>query len=401
MHRLEPTGLQFGSTVTTVRKLSASELGIADDEVPFFHVFQIDDETWQVLSSETSRRGDEVIVRADITHFSWNLNASSTAVVFGQEEVHLTMTPSGFSIPTGEHVDITINLKSSSNVQASLWLLQSGLSATGKLSSFVKLADSTNKARATCGDDDGNGTYKYAFMGTATENGPEFLFIQGVLLLGHVYAVPADESFTVAAVGTATCSNDVAESAESGTAQSTGPPDGSHFVQVTTGDAQGGASYDIETGELVGRHDRTIEVLLITRVVPDPFALIVVADAPTSADDKSAIAISLYQSEQQGCVGGTSTGIFITETNALAFERSSAACAQPYDPARDATIIIYLVEEGSIYDFSVPDRPRPVPRHSDHRVSGWPRESSPWQMVNRSRYRRTSTATGTRRCSTG
>ena len=116
IYLLEPAGLQFSSPVTLLRRLSAAELGIGDDEIPFISVFHGNEDGWQVLSSEITREDDEIVVQADASHFTWNY-ASSWDDIFNDREltVRLRLSPSLVTAVTGQSVTVKATLESEVN----------------------------------------------------------------------------------------------------------------------------------------------------------------------------------------------------------------------------------------------------------------------------------------------
>ena len=80
VYQLTPDGAAFDVPVTTIRTLSASELGVSPDAVPLFHVFPGKDDGWAPLSTETTRDGDQLFVRAETTHFSPNVVVETAEV---------------------------------------------------------------------------------------------------------------------------------------------------------------------------------------------------------------------------------------------------------------------------------------------------------------------------------
>jgi len=240
VYELLPDGMTFSAPVSTVRTLSGSEFGIPDDEVPFFHVFHGGGETWEVLSSETSRDGDDVIVRADITHFTFYfLTLSET--VFGQT-VRMSMSPSAFTEPTGGSRVITTNLTIRSS-DVAIARRGRGLVHTGALSSFEVASPDT--ATATCGDSPGDGTYTVTFNGGARDESPEAEFIVAVSLVGGLF-VESEQDFRLGALGKATCTK------ASGDTDATGTPEAGPASDDVG--ASSAAAGPIASGTFQGRH---------------------------------------------------------------------------------------------------------------------------------------------------
>ncbi len=202
IYQLLPDGLTFEVPVTTVRQLSVSDLGIPDDAVPFFHVFQGLGDDWEALSTETSRDGELLIVRAETTHFSLNVAVESTRV--WDREVTMTLAPASFSASVGTSRTTVSNLELGPDlVTKGGWILSDNLFG-GALAGYTGkfYTGGPVESVATCGDVAGEGLYLFRYGGSVGLESPEALFL-GVASEFQMKVL--NKPFTVSAVGKATC----------------------------------------------------------------------------------------------------------------------------------------------------------------------------------------------------
>ena len=202
IYQLNPDGVVFDVPVLTVRRLSAANLGIGDNVVPFFHVFQGVADGWVPLSTETVRDGDSLVVEAETDHFSPNVVVETTTVL-GRETVQLSLEPAAFTIPVETHETTSWDRKvrSGSDVEEESRVLTfSGAVVAHQPSEYEDSFDDW----AICGDTPGEGTYGVKISGEFEEEGD----VEGIdeLILALFDAEPYFyEPYTVAANGMATC----------------------------------------------------------------------------------------------------------------------------------------------------------------------------------------------------
>ena len=159
VYQLTPDGVAFNTPVITVRTLSASALGVSPNAVPLFHVLQGKDDRWVPLSTDTTRDGDQLFVRAETTHFSPNVVVETTQV-FGYD-VELALTPATFTIPVhrGEYTEWSVDEPIGLDIEID----PAALLFSGALKSHDQLWASQVSAkwmgRATCGETPGDGTF--------------------------------------------------------------------------------------------------------------------------------------------------------------------------------------------------------------------------------------------------
>jgi hypothetical protein len=195
VYDLSPSGLEFSSPVRVVRTLSATELGVAENAVPFFHVFQGSGEEWEPLSTETSRSGDILTVVSETTHFSGNVSVETTKLYGG--EVTFELSP---AVAPPTPVRQSFNTTWARGVSGfSAHTVDVNGFATGALARYdVSL---TGTGVGTCGDAPGAGSYIASHTFEASASDPiDFLvfFLSGG-------ARPAPTSHTISAAGTVEC----------------------------------------------------------------------------------------------------------------------------------------------------------------------------------------------------
>lgn len=201
IYQLNPDGAVFDVPVLTVRRLSAANLGIANNVVPFFHVFQGIDDGWVPLSTETTRDGDSLVVVAETDHFSPNV-VVETSKVFGTSTVKLELEPAAFTAPIGGHESTSFSWDLA-EVRDSFGE-ERVLTFGGAVVAHEPSDDSPGANRAFCGDTAGEGVYGVEISGELEVEGD----VEGIdeMLLILFGAVPYSfEQFTVAANGMATC----------------------------------------------------------------------------------------------------------------------------------------------------------------------------------------------------
>lgn len=218
IYELRPDGTAFDVPVTMTRTLSAGELGVVGDAVPFFHVYQGSGETWVPLSSETSRQGDVIEIRAETSHFSSNV-AVSTIDVWGYGlELTMEMTPGSFTAPVGGSEEVDWHLDFPGDLD--FYSRHAEGFHSGALADFA--VDEAWRGTATCGEKPGSGTFTVRLDGRISDDRsvdlsdvaetPPDIFLQ--LFFG---ARAQSEPFTVSAVGNATCTESESEPESEGT----------------------------------------------------------------------------------------------------------------------------------------------------------------------------------------
>jgi len=205
IYELTPDGTVFDAPVTTERSVAASDLDVDEDAIPFFAVLQSDGEEWLPLSTDTSRDGATLTIRAETTHFSRNLAVDTTRVL-SDHGLILEMRPASFSAPVGTEVETRAALILID--REDLWINQldrSVSSFTGSLVSY-RFESFIRGWVAICGDAPGPGTYTATVGGRLTLEDPddpelpEDVFLRLVLGAGVVNA-----AFSMSVTGEATC----------------------------------------------------------------------------------------------------------------------------------------------------------------------------------------------------
>jgi len=266
-----------------------------------------------------------------------------------------------------------------------------GLEHSGALVDLV--AGGRMTAIATCGDTPGPGQITVALRGTATDDSPAGLFLQG---LGSLSGLLLEDDFIVAVRAGASCTEAKAEdggetAGDEGAGASTaaGPPDSSHFVEVTEGSAAGGNIFNNTDESHVGSNPESVPFFFVRPAVLSPQALVVVQDPPLFDDGTPAVGIEVYQGDQrQGCGTKPETTTFIEGiVSGLAFNGDSVGCLQLYDPTKPATIYLYVVIGDTIADHSLVIEPDTFPglgsvEFSDGIGSLHPPESAPFPVPN-------------------
>jgi hypothetical protein len=203
VYELSPDGAAFDVPVAVTRTLSAAELGIAADAVPFVSMFQGRGSDWTVLSTQTSRSGDEVLVRTEVDHFSANVAVASTEVWGYGLELTMRLEPGSFTTPVGSSAEVGWSTRAPS--LSPINVSERG-SHDGALAGFAK---EQFEWIATCGDDPGTGNYTIELDGLVQPREVEDFALTGPDAFFEAFfgALPNPTPFTIAATGTATCTD--------------------------------------------------------------------------------------------------------------------------------------------------------------------------------------------------
>lgn len=252
-YQITPDGTEFSVPVGITMTLSAADLGVTGDGVPFIHIFHGEDDGWVPLSTETTRDGDEVAVAASVSHFS-SIIAFAPADFWGPDG----RPPSSFDPDLVLRPGTATVLVRGSFV-ASWWLWTkewantfeadpstdiANLAVSGAVASFELDDDAgtvTGTGTVTCGDAEGAGEYVVTVDGT--------IFTGGQVAKGFfetLGVIPRPEPHTISVVGKAMCiagegtdANDTA-----GDALEAVTPSGSYGGTLSFEPVTDGLSYD-------------------------------------------------------------------------------------------------------------------------------------------------------------
>jgi hypothetical protein len=244
VYRLLPSGTSFAMPVATTRRISAADIGAADNTVPFVYVYHSEDDGWVPLSTEVRRDEDALTVRAEIEHFSENLAIAITPAFGIEEGLRIELTPASFSVPVTTAVETEFIRWPAEGVAAPRPKVKA--IATDALVSYELTDAASLRYTATCGSNPGPGEYQLELDGdTMVSDYDEHLDLASAVL-AFIGAYPAPDPYTVSVVGQATCTaaEDTDGSDTSGEEPAAATPSGSYGGTLSFEPVTDGTPYD-------------------------------------------------------------------------------------------------------------------------------------------------------------